>query len=352
MNRIGPFQLAVMFCACILGAGFLSGNELWQFFATFGVWGLVGCAVSVVLIGVFCGFIAEIAVSKKTENPEEVLLPSRYRKLSSVFGVLQAILVFAVVVIMIAGSGTLVNTMTGFNKAVFSVLFCILLCAFVLLGTENIVRAFSVLIPFVVTASVIISAILILKNKSFSVSENSTVSNPLLNNWLLSAISYASYTVLASVGVFAAISSKIRKRSDIWKGILLGILVMCIVSFSIIGAIYAVPDAMENELPMLASALHLGKLPGVIYAVLLLFGMFGAALSCFMALANYLKVKLGLNQKTNAISVIICTVLAYFGGLFGFGDLVGTVYPIFGYIGVAVLALLISGFMNIKKTPS
>ncbi len=351
MNRIGTFQVAVMFCACILGAGFLSGNELWQFFATFGVFGLVGCVISVIAIGVFCAFIAEIAVSKKTENPEEVLLSSRYRKLSSVFGILQAILVFAIVVIMVAGSSTLVNTMTGFNKAAFSVFFCALLCLFVLLGTENIVRAFSVLIPFVVTASVIISVILIFKNKSFNIPNNSAASNPLLNNWVLSAISYASYTVFSSVGVFAAISSKIRNRSVIWKGIMLGVLVMCIVSFSIIGAIYAVPDAMENELPMLASALHLGKLTGVIYAVLLLFGMFGAALSCFMALANYLKLKLKLTSKTNILAVIICTVLAYFGSLFGFGDLVGSVYPIFGYIGIVVLTLLLFGFIKCKKNP-
>jgi uncharacterized membrane protein YkvI len=44
-------------------------------------------------------------------------------------------------------------------------------------------------------------------------------------------------------------------------------------------------------------------------------------------------------------------VLAYFGGSFGFGDLVGTVYPIFGYIGIAVLALLMAGFIKIKKNP-
>ena len=351
MNRIGAFQLAVMFCACILGAGFLSGNELWQFFATFGIWGMLGCALSVIAIGVFCAFIAEIAVSKNTENPEEVLLPLRYRKLSSVFGILQAILVFAIVVIMVAGSGTLVNSMTGFNKTLFAVFFCALLCAFVLLGTENIVRAFSVLIPFVVTASVIISVILIFKSESFNIPSNSSAANPLLNNWAISAVSYASYSVFASVGVFAAISSKIRKRSVIWKGVALGILVLCVVSFSIISAIYAVPNAMNNELPMLASALHLGKLPGVIYAVLLLFGMFGAALSCFMALANYLKVKLKLTNKTNTVSVITCSVLAYFGGLFGFGDLVGTVYPIFGYIGIAVLALLMAGFIKIKKNP-
>ncbi len=350
MNKIGTFQLAVMFCGCFLGAGFLSGNELWQFFGAFGINGLIGCALSVFAIGVFCAFIIYVAAAKKTENPETVLLPTRFHKSSIVFGILQAVLVFAVVVIMISGSGTLVSNLTGLNRHIFGVLFGVALAVLVVLGTDSIVRAFSVMVPIVVAASVIISIALVAKNGwSFSIPELSGSGNPLLNNWALSAISYLSYSIFSSVGVFAAVSGKMKNKNTLWYGALLGAVVMAAVAFAIIGAVYAVPDAMSAELPMLSSAMHLGTVFGAVYAILLLLGMFGAALSCMMALTNYFKVKFALNIKAHKLAVITTAVLAFIGSIFGFGDLVGTVYPIFGYIGIVVLLLLTVNFIKLKK---
>lgn len=351
MNKIGTFQLAVMFCGCFLGAGFLSGNELWHFFGAFGISGLIGCVLSVLAIGVFCAFIVYIAIAKGTENPETVLLPTRFHKSSILFGVLQAVLVFAVVVIMVSGSGTLVRELTGINRHIFGVIFCTFIAVFVILGTDSVVRAFSVMVPIVVAASVIISVVLIAKNGwKFTVPELSGSGNPLLNNWVLSAISYLSYSIFSSVGVFAAVSGKIKTKNTLWYGSLLGAAIMAVVAVAIIGAVYAVPEAMSAELPMLSSAMHLGTVFGVVYAVLLLLGMFGAALSCMMALTNYFKVKFALNYKAHKLVITATALLAFLGSIFGFGNLVGTVYPIFGYIGIAVLILLVINFCKLKKS--
>ena len=350
MNKIGTFQLAVIFCGCFLGAGFLSGNELWQFFGSFGVWGLIGCALSVLAIGLFCAFIIYIAAAKKTENPEKVLLPSRFHKSSFLFGVLQAILVFAVIVIMVSGSGTLVSNLTGINRHIFGAAFCVALCILVLLGTDSIVRAFSVMVPIIVAAAIVISIALIAKNDwSFSVPKLDGSGNPLLNNWLLSACAYLSYSIFSSVGVFAAVNAKMKTKNTLWCGSSFGAVIMAVVAFAIIGAVYAVPDAMSAELPMLSAALHLGKFFGIIYAILLLLGMFGAALSCKMALTNYFKVKFALNSKAHKLIIVSTALLSFVGSIFGFGDLVGTVYPIFGYIGIIVLVLLLVNFIKLRK---
>lgn len=349
MNRIGTFQLAVMFCGCFLGAGFLSGNELWQFFAVFGIKGLIGCILSVALIGLFCGFIIEISIVKKTENPERVLLPSRLHKSSMLFGVLQALLVFAIVVIMVSGSSTLVHTLTDINRNLVGVLFCIALAIFVILGTEKIVGAFSVLIPFISVASVIIGIIVITQNfNTFNFPESSSSGNPLLNNWISSMIAYISYSIFSSVGVFSAVSSKIENKKSLWSGIILGSIIMAVMATAIIFVVWAVPNAMSAELPMLNAALSIGKISGIIYAVLLFLGMFGAALSCYMSLTNYFRIKFVLKNNLYRMVVIITAILAFLGSIFGFGDLVGTIYPIFGYLGIAVLVLLAVNFIKLK----
>ena len=42
MKQVSAKQLALSFTGMMLGAGFVSGQELWQFFACFGPIGLVG----------------------------------------------------------------------------------------------------------------------------------------------------------------------------------------------------------------------------------------------------------------------------------------------------------------------
>ena len=48
MKEMGPVRLAFTYIGCFLGAGFVSGQELWQFFGAFGVWGYVGFLLAAV----------------------------------------------------------------------------------------------------------------------------------------------------------------------------------------------------------------------------------------------------------------------------------------------------------------
>ena len=53
MKQIKTFSLAFTYVGCFLGAGFISGQELWQFFGAFGNWGYVGFALAALLFGFF-----------------------------------------------------------------------------------------------------------------------------------------------------------------------------------------------------------------------------------------------------------------------------------------------------------
>ena len=48
-KTISPLQLAVSFVGVFLGAGFVSGQELWQFFGCFGAAGLSGFLLAAAL---------------------------------------------------------------------------------------------------------------------------------------------------------------------------------------------------------------------------------------------------------------------------------------------------------------
>ena len=49
MNEMKTLPLAFTYVGVFLGAGFVSGPELWQFFGAFGNWGYVGFLLAAVL---------------------------------------------------------------------------------------------------------------------------------------------------------------------------------------------------------------------------------------------------------------------------------------------------------------
>ena len=53
MKEIKVIPLASAFAGCFLGAGFVSGQELWQFFGEFGVKGYIGLILACVLLAAF-----------------------------------------------------------------------------------------------------------------------------------------------------------------------------------------------------------------------------------------------------------------------------------------------------------
>ena len=72
MKKIGVIQLGLSAAGTFLGAGFISGQEIWSFFGCFGAAGIAGFVANAVL----CGVIFYIAVDlvRKTGVEEMGLL--------------------------------------------------------------------------------------------------------------------------------------------------------------------------------------------------------------------------------------------------------------------------------------
>ena len=50
-QTISARQLGAAFSGCFLGAGYVSGREMWQFFGRFGPVGWLGLCLSIALLG-------------------------------------------------------------------------------------------------------------------------------------------------------------------------------------------------------------------------------------------------------------------------------------------------------------
>ena len=103
-------SIGLTFAGSFLGAGYVSGQELWQFFGSFGGGGLLGVLAALALLAVFGLALMYIISRTGIAEMDAVLVPWKrlawLRKLSSA---LQLILLFGVIAIMYAGGGALLS---------------------------------------------------------------------------------------------------------------------------------------------------------------------------------------------------------------------------------------------------
>ena len=353
MKKINFLSLGFIFAGCFLGAGYLSGNELMQFFGDFGIWGIVGLVTSILLIGFYGIIILYISKTTGAEKFEDIVFPHRNKIISSFFGILQAVLVFAIIVIMAAGATQLIYDAIGIKPVISGVVFCAVLALTACAGIGGLSKFFSLLVPLIAVFSVLSAVFLTIKNglPSISYQKNFYV-NELLGNWIFAAVTYLSYSIFSSVGVISPLAARQKGKNTYIYGTVFGTFLLLGIAAAILLSVFSVAGAADTELPMFTAFYTVNKNLSYIYAVLLFGGMFGTALTSLVSLSNYVRLKLNLSRSKTTFATIGLSLISYLASLLGFDKLIGTVYPLFGYFGIIVLVFILINFIKLKVKKS
>lgn len=350
MRKIKAWQLAFSFTGCFLGAGFVSGQELRQFFGSFGASGLLGTALASLLLCLFSALLMLIARKTGVTDMEKVIYWKDVPALRTLLGILEVSFMFGIYVVMIAGAGSLAEQLTGavWVKPVFSILFCAALTAVSLKGIGGLVGIFSKVMPILTLMAISISLVAVLCSDGLSFTE-SVNENPLLVNWPIAAGTYLSYNFLCAIGVIAPLGQMAKSTRSILIGAIIGCGILCAISSAIILAVATSPEAAATELPMIAICAAMHPAVEYLYAILLFCAMFGASMSVFVPIPNFFA-RFKPVAKHRLLFSCGLSLLAWLGSNLGFSELIGTVYPVYGYIGAAVLVLIVIHFIKLRKS--
>lgn len=350
MNQFKSVKLGLTSAGIFLGAGYVSGQELWKFFAAFGAVGILGRVLSLAIQLIFTFIILWLGRHAEDNSLDRILVPEEKPLIHAVISVIQMAFLFGVTVIMCAGAGALVNQLIGIPMAIGGIVFCTIACIFAFNGIEGLSKICSVLVPCMIAVSMIIS-IWAISGKGISAvgaMENLNTS-PLIPNWWISLLTYVSYNMLAAIGVLPPLGVKAASDRDLKQGNFISVVLLMIISLCIIVAMGVRPDSTSAELPMLALATELSPVIGWIYAILLITGMMGTTVSFWISAAGFITAKKPTWEPRRRLVIVIIALVAFAFSLLGFGDLVSTVYPIFGYLGFVFMALLVRHYFIVKK---
>ena len=271
MKEIKTWSLAFTYVGCFLGAGFISGQELWQFFGSFGNWGYVGFAAAAVLFTVIGILFVRLTQMTQCADMDRLLVPWDIKWLRGASGAIGAVFLFFVVVSMSAGVGAMLTQLFRVPTWLGSIVFMAAVFLVTLLGVTGMVNAFSALIPVLIAATVAfaVGAYTTFGTAGILRLENVNT-NPLMPNWVIAALTFVSYNILGGIGIMSPVGQYVRKKKHIYAGIALSGLMLLAVAGSILTSLATYPEAVAAELPMVALASRLNGTLGTVYGLMLL----------------------------------------------------------------------------------
>lgn len=348
MKQLSAVQLALSYTGVFLGAGFVSGQELWQFFSCFGPVGLLGFLGTTALF--FCVDYALLRLIMTTgqEDMAHMLTPGDHPRLRVIVSVMQGLLLFGVCVIMIAGGAVLLYEPLGIPLWLAGMIFTVAVLLVARFGLQGLVTTFSLVVP-VITVCAVLLGIITLVQSGFRFAPAAGSVSALVPNWVVGFFTYAAYNLFGTICVLAPMAKLLPDLATLHRGLWIGNTMLILLAGSIIAALAARPDAGMAELPMamLAGQLHPGLESG--YDLLMGMGMFSAALSSSGAVINQLSLAWDWANARRKLVTTLLLVCAWLLSLVGFGNLIGVIYPVFGYAGIPFLVFLVRNWLHTRK---
>ncbi|MGF7059203.1 YkvI family membrane protein [Brassicibacter mesophilus] len=331
-------KLASIYIGTIIGAGFASGQEIIQFFGVFGYRGIYGVILTTFLFSIIGATVLSIVYKNKVTNYEEFLFPLFGKGLGRIIEIIITLFLFIGFCVMLAGSGAIFYQQfnISYNVGIYVMTICSLVTF--LFSVKGISLVNSILVPFLLLGIVFVGSIVILKEGFvFSNLQGITISKT--GNWVTSSLLYVGYNSISAVVIMTSLLSIIPNqkgaiRGGIFGGMGLGIMAI----FILIPSLILYTDVYNLEIPMIKIAQHLGSWGKGSYSVILWCAMFTTAIANGFGCIRRISSKLNCNQKF--ISLIFCIITVPFAK-FGFSSLVSIFYPLFGYIGVFIMAIII-----------
>jgi uncharacterized membrane protein YkvI len=316
----------------LIGAGFASGQELMQFFACYGVWGLLGVVTAGWCFAYLGSHVLDIGYQLGATGYYQILYHVCGRRVGAVLDVCTAVFLFGGLCIMLAGAGTVARDFLDLPYFAGVAAMALLLLLTAVRGVAGIASVNLLITPLLVLATLGMGLYSFWYHGSAEfLQELRSIPQPLFSwHWLGGSMQYLSYnlvfaaTMLAPLGRMTA-NKKVRRAGGWAGGILLGLLSLWVT----ILLLTHYEQLAVSEVPVLELSLIQHPWNYLIYAGILLGAMYTTAAASLYGTAEKLSKQFCLPLQT---AVLFILSAALFFSQFGFSRLISILYPGFGLL--------------------
>ncbi|WP_078393249.1 YkvI family membrane protein [Shouchella patagoniensis] len=313
----------------IIGAGYASGRELWEFF---GAESGLAIILFACLFAMSCAVILTIAKKKGTTHYLPILEVLLGKKLAKAYDVMIILYLFSVTVIMLAGAGaTLEVYQIPFWLGI--VLNAGLVVVMFLKDTTGMTKVNALLIPVLIICLVVVLVVY-----QSSIGFSFTFDVAMQHNWP-AALTFTSLNILPIIAVLGAVGNQIKHRGEIYiasigSGLLLGT-----ISYLYNESLLSVAqEIIFYEIPLFVILKHYPSVMVLTISLVLWLAIYTTATSGVFGLISRIRTRI--QGPAWLIALALVALMAPMT-MFGFSTLISILYPLYGVLNLYILAALI-----------
>ncbi|HEX7057644.1 MAG TPA: hypothetical protein VF260_10695 [Bacilli bacterium] len=329
-------QVAFTYIGTIVGAGFATGQEILQFFTRYG-WLATFTIALASLLFVWIGTKLMLMAGEINAQSYEDLNRHLFGKTAGMLiSMLTLLMLFGITTVMLAGAGSVFREHLHLSYQL-GLIFTLLISYMVIAkGINGILAVNTLVVPMMLIFTVLVVQVTLRSSAAgnFLILQSDFSAKQIL----FSPFLYTAFNLALAQAVLVPIGTAIRDRDILKKGGIfggIGIGVMLMASHFAMSA--QMPEIARFEIPMGDIIHHLGSAVRFVYIIIIYAEIF----TTFIANIYGLTLQICSRSQARPRPVIVgLLIIAYLISQVGFKELLSTLYPLFGWVSLIWLVMV------------
>ncbi|PFG40124.1 putative membrane protein YkvI [Georgenia soli] len=342
-TRVITFGGAII--AFLIGSGFATGQEIMQYFTSYGYWGVFGTGLAVLALMTYvCVEFLYVGQTKQFARPSMIYQYYCGKYLGTFFDYFSIVFIFMSFMVMVSGMGALFEQHYSLPGYVGGAGLAVVAAMTVFFGLGRLVDVIGKVGPVIVAIAIGLGLWAVVRNPG-GIAEGNAVLPDLAvtqasSNWFLAALSYVGFCMLWLAAFLTAMGRTARSRKEAVLGGAVGSVAFsaaCIVVG--LGLLANVAQVHGAEIPMLHLAANVSPLLADGFSLIIVAGIYTTAVPLLWTVAS--RVFADRSPRFKGLSVGLAALGCVLGLMVPFSTMINVVYVINGYVGVLLLALML-----------
>ena len=343
VSKKNILRFAGAFVAFLIGSGFATGQEIIQYFVSYGYMGLVGV---IVMFSIFLYIgVTFISFGYEHRNLSQNDIYTYYcgMEIGRFYNYFTIVFSYMSVIVMIGGAGATLNQQ--FSLPIYEG--CIIMAIFsgitVILGLNKIVDIIGKIGPVIAVLSILLGLIAIIKNPTGLWTANKIIPNLKLmkasTNWFFAACSYVGFSVLWLATFLSSLGATANSKKEASLGAITGVTIFSLAVMAVaLGLLANIELVSGSMIPSLILAENIESIFADIFSIAVVAGIYTTSVPLLWTVSSRISDE---RSYVFIITTIILTIVATLIGLnVPFDLLLNLVYGINGYIGLIFILLV------------
>ncbi|KXH81831.1 hypothetical protein [Sporosarcina sp. HYO08] len=341
------FQMGAAFIGVIVGAGFASGQEILQFFTSFGAMGIAGSVVAAVLFAFIGMNLTQLGSRLQTTSHQKVIYHICGRYLGVVIDFIITFFLFGVTVVMFSGAGAIFEQQFGVPSFIGSILMAAVTIISLTFGIQRVMSLISAFTPFLLLIVIGITVYSVFNFDFASADLQAASDSRGASHWLLGAALYVSYNIAAGAAMLTVMGGTVKdEKVAAWGGIIGGLGLGLLILLINVSMLTQLKEIASVPMPMLLLAGSMNPVVSIIFSIILLGMIYNTAVGMLYAFTARIVPRDTMKFKG---AVVVFGAAAFGASFVGFITLVGTVYPVMGYLGFTLIGAIVLAWVKKKR---